>query len=115
MRVQLMNRKQITAPVARAASISSRQRRRTSSFGKRSIRNSIESTTIRAGRSASVAAMIVLRIFSRLSMSSMWYRSRLGSRSWDEVASTRTSRVESEGPKRFSSPRASCGARKKST
>src|SRR5437899_11476208 len=45
IRVQLMNRKQITAPVDRAAAVSYHNRRRTSSFGKRSIRNSIESTT----------------------------------------------------------------------
>src|SRR6058998_22067 len=55
IRVQLMNRKQMTVPAARAASISSRQRRRTSSLGNRSMRNSIESTTIRPGCSAAIS------------------------------------------------------------
>src|SRR6059058_60068 len=58
-RVQLMNRKQMTAPIARATSISSRQRRRTSSFGNRSTRNSIESMMIRLGFSARTAVMMV--------------------------------------------------------
>src|SRR5437773_7791664 len=105
-RVQLMNRKQMTAPIARATSISSRHRRRTSSFGNRSTRNSIESMMIRLGFSARAAAMTVSRTFSRLPMSSMWYRSRLGRRSWDDVASTRTRFERSPEPNRFSSPRA---------
>src|SRR5216117_3713858 len=67
--------------VARATSISSRQRRRTSSLGNRSTRNSIESMMIRLGFSARTAVMMVSRMFSRLPMSSMWYRSRLGRRS----------------------------------
>ena len=71
----------MTAPIARATSISSRQRRRTSSFGNRSTRNSIESMMIRLGFSARTAVMMVSRMFSRLPMSSMWYRSRLGRRS----------------------------------
>src|SRR6184192_1595947 len=114
-RVQLMKRKQITAPAARAASMSSRHNRSTSSFGNRSIKNSIESMMIRAGFSACVAAMIASRMFSRLEMSSMWYRSGLGRRSWEDVASTKTSFAGSTDPNRFISPRASWGARKKST
>src|SRR2546422_484371 len=115
IRVQLMNRKQMTVPADRAASISSRQSRRTFSLGNRSMRNSIESTTMRPGCSAAIAATIASRMFARLSMSSMWYFSWLGRRSWDDVASTRTSFAGSMDPNRFSSPRASCGARKKST